>query len=342
MIGTLHWSGCVHLSEVAWEPAAFLLAQLVHSTSRPVSPDQGLINTVSLSPEVTDLPTTPTLVRVNLVRSSGVPALTGRSLVDMLPRDGVSSETEIFVSNEYQTTPLSVSTKLEPGDLLGTSFSPLIQISTSAIQDITTEPLLTDIHALHDNIPVVNDRTPQTEPPPPPKVPCPKLLERRNGDQRTSFLRLWDQLPLHLRNITFDPHGSGWSPSVIEDLGHVLCEFSDVFSTSKINFGSCSLIPFKISIPPDSAPVFSRLFRINPILVKKADAVLDQYLAAGLIQHSTSPYANPMVAIPKKDGNVRITVTYKISTPSAPWVSSPSPASTRSLIPWEKDVYSPC
>ena len=57
MIGTLHWSDCVHVSEVAWELAAFVLAPLVHSTSRPVSPDQGLINTVSLSPEVTGLPT---------------------------------------------------------------------------------------------------------------------------------------------------------------------------------------------------------------------------------------------------------------------------------------------
>ena len=45
MIGRLHWSDCVHLSEVAWELAAFVLAPLVHSTPRPVSPDQGLINT---------------------------------------------------------------------------------------------------------------------------------------------------------------------------------------------------------------------------------------------------------------------------------------------------------
>ena len=56
-IGTLHWSDCVHLSEVAWGLAAFVLAPLVHSTSRPVSHDQGLINTIYLSPEVTDLPT---------------------------------------------------------------------------------------------------------------------------------------------------------------------------------------------------------------------------------------------------------------------------------------------
>ena len=66
-----------------------------------------------------------------------------------------------------------------------------------------------------------------------------------------------------------------------------------------------------MSIPPDTAPVTSRPCRTNPIITKKVDAVLDQYMAAGLIQHSTSPYSSPMVAIPKKDGSVRITVNYQ-------------------------------
>ncbi|CAB1111666.1 unnamed protein product [Ectocarpus sp. CCAP 1310/34] len=44
---------------------------------------------------------------------------------------------------------------------------------------------------------------------------------------------------------------------------------------------------------------------------KKVDAVLDQYLVAGLIQHSTSPWASLLVVIPKRDGSVRITVNYK-------------------------------
>ena len=70
------------------------------------------------------LSSTPFLVPVNLVRPSGVPALTRHCLVDMLPRDVVSSETEIFVANEYKTIALSESTGLEPGDLLGTPCSP--------------------------------------------------------------------------------------------------------------------------------------------------------------------------------------------------------------------------
>ena len=65
------------------------------------------------------------------------------------------------------------------------------------------------------------------------------------------------------------------------------------------------------SVPEGSAPVTSRPHRINPILAKEADATLNKYLAAGLIQHSTSPYSSPPVVIPKKSGGVRITVNYK-------------------------------
>ena len=97
----------------------------------------------------------------------------------------------------------------------------------------------------------------------------------------------------------------------IEQLSDVLCEFPYVFSTSKTDFGFCSLMPFEISVPEGSAPVTSRPHNINPILAKAVDATLSQYLAAGLIQHSTSQYSSPLVIIPKKSGGVRITVDYK-------------------------------
>ena len=131
------------------------------------------------------LPPTPSLVPVNLVRSSGVPALTGHYLVDMLPRNGLSSETETFVTDAFQTIPLSGFTDLEPGTILGTYSSPPIQLPTSALHEPTT-----DVHALHDNIPVANDGLPPTDSPPTPKTPSPELLERLSDGQRTSFLRV--------------------------------------------------------------------------------------------------------------------------------------------------------
>ena len=74
-------------------------------------------------------------------------------------------------------------------------------------------------------------------------------------DQQTSLLRLWDRLPAHLNDVTLDLHDPCWSPSVIDELGDVLCEFQDIFLTPRTDFGPCSLIPFKITVPPDSAPI---------------------------------------------------------------------------------------
>ena len=72
----------------------------------------------------------------------------------------------------------------------------------------------------------------------------PALMERLNPGQRSAFLRVWAQLPPHLREIAFDIHDPGWDPLTIEQLGDMLCDFPDVFSTSKTVFGSCSMMPF--------------------------------------------------------------------------------------------------
>ena len=79
----------------------------------------------------------------------------------------------------------------------------------------------------------------------------------------------------------------------------------------QVQDGFWSLKPFEISVPEGSAPVTSRPHRINPILAKEGDATLNQYLAAGLIQPSPSLYSIPLVVIPKKSGDVRITVSYQ-------------------------------
>ena len=76
-----------------------------------------------------------------------------------------------------------------------------------------------------------------------PASPSPALLERSSPEQRTSFLRVWARLPLHLREVAFGLHGTDWTPEACEQLGDVLCKFPDVFPTSKSDYGSCSLMP---------------------------------------------------------------------------------------------------
>ena len=55
----------------------------------------------------------------------------------------------------------------------------------------------------------------------------------------------------------------------------------------------------------------SRPYRINLLLSKQVDTIFNLYLAAGLIQHSSSPFSDPLVVIPKKNGGVKLNFNYK-------------------------------
>ena len=104
----------------------------------------------------------------------------------------------------------------------------------------------------------------------------------------------------------FDLHSPEWTPASIEALDDVLFEFLDVFPSSKTDLAptlGCSS-KFWYRRAARLSPT-SRSHRINPILVEEVDNTLNQYLAAGLIQHSTSPYSSPPVVVPKQSGGVR-------------------------------------
>ena len=87
--------------------------------------------------------------------------------------------------------------------------------------------------------------------------------------------------------------------------------YPDISSSSKLDYGARSLMPFEIKVPPGTHPIQSRPFRLKPVLSKQIDTILDSYLPAGLIQHSTSPWSSPLVCVRKKSGGIRITVSYQ-------------------------------
>ena len=64
-------------------------------------------------------------------------------------------------------------------------------------------------------------------------------------------------------------------------------------------------------MPPGTQPIKSRPYRLNPVLSKQVDAILDSYLVAGLIQHSALLWSSPLVCVPKKSGWIQITVNYQ-------------------------------
>ena len=160
-----------------------------------------------------------------------------------------------------------------------------------------------------------------TDPPPsrnstwsirsPGRAPPPELLHRPDHSQREYFFRLWNTVSPIIRRIDFALAAAGWGPTALDALSTTLTTFADVFSSSKLDYGECSLRPFEIKVPPGTQPIQSRPYRLNPVLSKLADAILDSYLAAGLIKHSTSPWSSPLVCVPKKSGGIRTTVNYQ-------------------------------
>ncbi|CAB1121588.1 unnamed protein product [Ectocarpus sp. CCAP 1310/34] len=247
-----------------------------------------------------------------------MPALIGEYLVSFKPEVGVLSSPDAFVSNGLQRIPLAGYAQLEPGDVIGVSAALLLRVPVETLQaapsSIPTGPKTSTspprVNAVGPK-PGTHRSPDPASAPPPPKPPPQELLDRFSEAHRPSFMRFWARLPAHMHDIAFDLHNPAWTPEAIDRLADALVEYSDVFSTSKTDFGSCTIMPFTLSVPAGTKPVASRPYRINPLMQKKVDAVLDQYLAAGLIQHSTFPWASPLVVIPKEDGSVRITVNYK-------------------------------
>ncbi|CAM9726402.1 unnamed protein product [Sphacelaria rigidula] len=95
-----------------------------------------------------------------------------------------------------------------------------------------------------------------------------------------------------MRDINFDLHGPGWEPAVIQELSDVLLQYQERFSRSKTDLGHCKTLPFGVTLQPGVSPISSRPYRTNPVFTEKIHAILDAYLGAELIQHSTTNCAN--------------------------------------------------
>ena len=247
------------------------------------------------------LNSSPQLVPVNLTRLNGSPALTSHYMVGIITTHDGQDPSEHFVVSSRQTIPLTECRDLEPGDILSTASAPLLRVLLEALAQ-HDEPH--DVTAVAES--PASNVAPNTS-----EQPSTELLHRLGDDQRGSFLRLRSTAPHHVRQIEFALDAPGWDPGAIDALSTTLKDYADFFSSSKLDYGACFLRPLEIEVPPGTHPIQSRPYRQNPVLPKQVDAILDSYLAAGLIQHSTSPWSSPLVCVPKKSGGIRITVNYQ-------------------------------
>jgi len=75
----------------------------------------------------------------------------------------------------------------------------------------------------------------------------------------------------------------------------------------------------QITLVPGSKPIASTPYRLNPEKVKLVEHKIDQMLKMEIITRSDSPWASPIVVVPKTDGSIRLCVEYrKVNSMSVP------------------------
>ena len=108
-----------------------------------------------------------------------------------------------------------------------------------------------------------------------------------------------------MREIKFKLEGQGWKPKIIRRLGQVLIEYQHRFSKGQEDLRLYKNDPFEIKPKEDAkTPIVSRSYRYNPVVAREVNSIIEKYLRAGIIRRSQSPYAAPIVVVPKKNGGI--------------------------------------
>ena len=92
----------------------------------------------------------------------------------------------------------------------------------------------------------------------------------------------------------------------------LISEYQDVFALNNSELNSTNLVQHHIETG-DFNPIHQHARRIPFAQCKKVDKIVQDMLDQGVIQHSQSPWANPIVLVAKQDedGTTKFCVDYR-------------------------------
>ena len=245
------------------------------------------------------------MLMVMLVRADDTPAMTGSYVVQML--DGWNLDEDAMVVRERkQSTPFSSHehSEIPSGALLGTSNGPTLPttLENTDLQEPVKKSCVATVTKGGQRDEDQGQESDRKE------EPADTLGAQLPAPQRESLKRVWLKLPKHMREIKFKLGGQGGKPKTIRCLGQVLIEHQHRFSRGQEDLGLYKNGPFEIKLKEDAKiPIVSRSYRYNPVVARMVDSIIEKYRKAGIIRHSQSPYAAPIVVVLKKNRGIRIT-----------------------------------
>ena len=115
------------------------------------------------------------------------------------------------------------------------------------------------------------------------------------------LVKLKEALTIYQSNLSSDQ---------IASLVQLIEEYSDIFALDATELGCTNLVTHSIDTG-NSPPIRQPARRVPFALHSKMEQLVEDMLDQGVIQHSSSPWASPVVLVKKKDGSHRFCVDYR-------------------------------
>ena len=96
-----------------------------------------------------------------------------------------------------------------------------------------------------------------------------------------------------------------------QQMQSLILEYSDQFSRSSHDLGSCSIEQHTIRLKPGTKPIKQRPYRIPLAKQEAAQQEIKLMAEKGLIEPSTSAWCSPVVLVPKKSGSIRFCIDFR-------------------------------
>lgn len=94
-------------------------------------------------------------------------------------------------------------------------------------------------------------------------------------------------------------------------LQRLINEYQEVFS-DKLNPLGAAVEPMRLVLEPEARPIVQKVRRLTPVRQEAVRKQIESLLASGIIRPSDSPWASPLVIVPKRDGNIRLCVDFRM------------------------------